>query len=114
NQYYFHIIQPTQNKIIIYPIPHFTPLNITINQFQQFFHNQKIVPLKYTPPNFFLLQTITKPFPHKFIFSAFHQILLQALISPLDPPIPSTYNLNPPPARQIYDLAPQAKVQQAY
>ncbi|WP_313959614.1 dihydrodipicolinate synthase family protein, partial [Staphylococcus hominis] len=108
------MIQTTQNKIIIYPIPHFTPLNITINQFKQFFNNQKILGLKYTPPNFFLLQRITKPFPHKFIFSGFHQILLQALISPLDPPIPSTYNLNPRPPPQIYHLPPEGKIQQAY
>ncbi|WP_186312619.1 dihydrodipicolinate synthase family protein, partial [Staphylococcus aureus] len=57
--YYFDIIQRTHNNIIIYPIPHLTPINISIQQFNHLFNHQKIVGLKYTPPNFFLLQPIT-------------------------------------------------------
>ena len=42
-QYYFDIIEETQNKMIIYAIPDLTGVNISINQFEELFNNEKIV-----------------------------------------------------------------------
>lgn len=113
-QYYFDIIEATQNKMIIYAIPHLTGVNISINQFKELFNNEKIVGVKYTAPNFFLLERIRKAFPDKLILSGFDEMLVQAVISRVDGAIGSTYNVNGRRARQIYDLAREGKIEEAY
>lgn len=113
-QYYFDIIEETQNKMIIYAIPDLTGVNISINQFEELFDNEKIVGVKYTAPNFFLLERIRKAFPDKLILSGFDEMLVQAVISGVDGAIGSTYNVNGRRARQIYDLAREGKVEEAY
>ena len=113
-QYYFDIIEATQNKMIIYAIPDLTGVNISINQFEDLFDNEKIVGVKYTAPNFFLLERIRKAFPDKLILSGFDEMLVQAVISGVDGAIGSTYNVNGRRARQIYDLAREGKVEEAY
>lgn len=113
-QYYFDIIEATQNKMIIYAIPDLTGVNISINQFKELFNNEKIVGVKYTAPNFFLLERIRKAFPDKLILSGFDEMLVQAVISGVDGAIGSTYNVNGCRARQIYDLAREGKVEEAY
>ena len=112
-QYYFDIIEATQNKMIIYAIPDLTGVNISINQFKELFNNEKIVGVKYTAPNFFLLERIRKAFPDKLILSGF-EMLVQAVISGVDGAIGSTYNVNGRRARQIYDLAREGKIEEAY
>lgn len=113
-QYYFDIIEATQNKMINYAIPDLTGVNISINQFEELFNNEKIVGVKYTAPNFFLLERIRKAFPDKLILSGFDEMLVQAVISGVDGAIGSTYNVNGRRARQIYDLAREGKVEEAY
>lgn len=113
-QYYFDIIEATQNKMIIYAIPDLTGVNISINQFKELFNNEKIVGVKYTAPNFFLLERIRKAFPDKLILSGFDEMLVQAVISGVDGAIGSTYNVNGRRARQIYELAREGKVEEAY
>lgn len=113
-QYYFDIIEATQNKMIIYAIPDLTGVNISINQFEELFDNEKIVGVKYTAPNFFLLERIRKAFPDKLILSGFDEMLVQAVISGVDGAIGSTYNVNGRRARQIYELAREGKVEEAY
>lgn len=113
-QYYFDIIEATQNKMIIYAIPDLTGVNISINQFEELFNNEKIVGVKYTAPNFFLLERIRKAFPDKLILSGYDEMLVQAVISGVDGAIGSTYNVNGRRARQIYDLAREGKVEEAY
>ncbi|TRM03930.1 N-acetylneuraminate lyase [Staphylococcus hominis] len=113
-QYYFDIIEATQNKMIIYAIPDLTGVNISINQFEELFNNEKIVGVKYTAPNFFLLERIRKAFPDKLILSGFDEMLVQAVISGVDGAIGSTYNVNGRRARQIYDLARKGKIEEAY
>ena len=113
-QYYFDIIEATQNKMIIYAIPDLTGVNISINQFEELFNNEKIVGVKYTAPNFFLLERIRKAFPDKLILSGFDEMLVQAVISGVDGAIGSTYNVNGRRARQIYELAREGKVEEAY
>ena len=70
--------------------------------------------MKYTAPNFFLLERIRKAFPNKLILSGFDEMLVQATISGVDRAIGSTYNVNGRRARQIFDLAREGKIAEAY
>ena len=109
-QYYFDIIEATQNNMIIYAIPDLTGVNISIEQFGELFNHEKVVGVKYTAPNFFLLERIRKAFPNKLILSGFDEMLVQATISGVDGAIGSTYNVNGRRARQIFDLAREGKI----
>ena len=60
-----------------------------------------MVGVKYTTPNFFLLERIRKAYPDKLILSGFDEMLVQAAISGVDGAIGSTYNVNGRRARQI-------------
>lgn len=46
--YYNRIIEATQNNMIIYSIPGLTGVNISIEQFETLFENDKIIGVKYT------------------------------------------------------------------
>lgn len=113
-QYYFDLIEATQNNMIIYAIPDLTGVNISIEQFGELFNHEKIVGVKYTAPNFFLLERIRKAYPDKLILSGFDEMLVQAAISGVDGAIGSTYNVNGVRARQIFDLAKEGKIDEAY
>ena len=73
----------------------------------------KVVGVKYTAPNFFLLERIRKAFPNKLILSGFDEMLVQATISGVDGAIGSTYNVNGRRARQIFDFT-RRKIAEAY
>lgn len=112
--YYFKIIEATQNNMIIYSIPGLTGVNISIQQFEALFQNDKVIGVKYTAPDFFLLERLRKAFPDKLIFSGFDEMLVQAAISGVDGAIGSTYNVNGLRARQIFEEAQNGNVQHAY
>lgn len=112
--YYFTLIEATQNNMIIYAIPGLTGVNISIEQFEELFNHEKIIGVKYTAPDFFLLERIRKTYPDKLILSGFDEMLTQAVVSGVDGAIGSTYNINGLRARKIFDLAKEGKIQEAY
>lgn len=112
--YYNRIIEATQNNMIIYSIPGLTGVNISIEQFETLFENDKIIGVKYTAPDFFLLERLRKAFPDKLIFSGFDEMLVQAAISGVDGAIGSTYNINGQRARDIFESAQNDNVAHAY
>lgn len=112
--YYFDLIDATQNDLIIYAIPDLTGVNISIDQFESLFNHERIIGVKYTAPNFYLLERIRKAFPNKLILSGFDEMLVQAAISGVDGAIGSTYNINGKRARQIFEAVHQGNVAQAY
>ena len=112
--YYFELIEATQNNLTIYAIPDLTGVNISIEQFGELFNHEKIIGVKYTAPNFFLLERIRKAFPDKLILSGFDEMLVQAAVSGVDGAIGSTYNVNGVRARQIFEKAQNGNIAEAY
>lgn len=112
--YYFELIEATQNNLIIYAIPDLTGVNISIEQFGELFNHEKIIGVKYTAPNFFLLERIRKAFPDKLILSGFDEMLVQAAVSGVDGAIGSTYNVNGVRARQIFEKAQNGNIAESY
>lgn len=112
--YYNKIIEATNNNMIIYSIPFLTGVNITLNQFGELFKNEKIIGVKFTQGDFYLLERLRNEFPNKLIFSGFDEMLLPAVISGVDGAIGSTYNVNGKRAKEIFRLAQEGKVKEAY
>src|SRR5699024_9312917 len=95
-------------------IPDLTGVNISIDQFGELFNHEKVVGVKYTAPNFFLLERIRKAYPDKLILSGFDEMLVQAAISGVDGAIGSTYNVNGRRARQIFEVGIHGEIAGAY
>lgn len=112
-EYYFKLIEETQNNFIIYANPGSTGVNITNEQFDELFTHDKIIGVKYTAPDFFLLERLRHTYPDKLIFSGFDEMLIQAAVTGVDGAIGSTYNVNGKRARQIFELVQQGQVQEA-
>ncbi|MCM3315440.1 N-acetylneuraminate lyase [Rummeliibacillus stabekisii] len=112
--YYEAIIRETGNDMIIYAIPALTGVSMSMAQFDELFQNEKIIGVKYTDGNFFLLERLRKQYPNKLIYSGFDEMLIYGAISGVDGAIGSTYNVNGKQAKQIWDLCQTGKVAEAY
>ncbi len=112
--YYETIIRETGNDMIIYAIPALTGVSMSMAQFDELFQNEKIIGVKYTDGNFFLLERLRKQYPNKLIYSGFDEMLIYGAISGVDGAIGSTYNVNGKQAKQIWDLCQSGKVAEAY
>lgn len=112
--YYDTIVEETGNNMIIYSIPFLTGVNMTLNQFGELFKNEKIIGVKYTTADFYLLERLRKAFPDKIIYSGFDEMLLPAAVLGVDGAIGSTYNVNGPRSKKIFELAKQGKIDEAY
>lgn len=111
--YYNAIIDSVDNEMIIYSIPFLTGVNISIDQFSELFENEKIIGVKFTAGDFYLLERMRKTFPDKLLYAGFDEMLLSATVLGVDGAIGSTFNVNGQRARQIFELAKQGEIEQA-
>ena len=111
--YYETIVGSVDNRLVIYSIPLLTGVDMNLTQFGELFKNEKIVGVKFTQGDFFLLERIRKTFPNKLIFAGFDEMLLPATVLGIDGAIGSTYNINAKRAQQIFDFARAGKIKEA-
>lgn len=111
--YYETIINAADNKMIIYSIPFLTGVNMSLDQFAELFENEKIIGVKFTAADFYLLERMRKRFPDKLIYAGFDEMMLPATVLGVDGAIGSTFNVNGIRARQIFELAQDGKIEQA-
>ncbi|WP_028783921.1 N-acetylneuraminate lyase [Thalassobacillus devorans] len=111
--YYQTILESVDNDLIIYSIPALTGVNMNLDQFAELFEHEKIIGVKFTAPDFFLLERIRHKFPEKLIYSGFDEMLLSASVLDIDGAIGSTFNLNGQRAKQIFELAQNGKIDEA-
>ncbi|MGL5414501.1 MAG: N-acetylneuraminate lyase [Clostridium sp.] len=111
--YYNTIIDSVDNKMIIYSIPFLTGVNMSLDQFGELFLNEKIIGVKFTAADFYLLERMRKRFPEKLIYAGFDEMMLSATVLGVDGAIGSTFNVNGIRARQIFELANEGKIEEA-
>ncbi|MGY0692426.1 N-acetylneuraminate lyase [Virgibacillus sp. FSP13] len=112
--YYETIIDATGNNMIIYAIPALTGVSMDLAQFDELFKNEKVIGVKYTDGNLYMLERLRKRYPNKLIYSGFDEMLIYGAISGVDGAIGSTYNINGKRAKQILELCHEGKVDEAY
>lgn len=112
-EYYETIIRDVDNRMIVYSIPFLTGVNMNVKEFGELFANPKIVGVKFTAADFFLLERLRKAYPDVLIFAGFDEMLLPAAVYNVDGAIGSTYNVNGPRARQIFELAAEGRIEEA-
>lgn len=111
--YYNTILENVNNKMIIYSIPFLTGVNMSLEQFGELFENEKIIGVKFTAPDFFLLERLRHAYPDKLIYSGFDEMLLSASVLDVDGAIGSTFNVNGQRAKQIFELAQDGQIVEA-
>ncbi|MCM3491732.1 N-acetylneuraminate lyase [Alkalihalophilus marmarensis] len=111
--YYNSIINAVENKMIIYSIPFLTGVDMSLDQFTELFENEKIIGVKFTAGDFYLLERMRKTFPEKLIYAGFDEMLLPATVLGIDGAIGSTFNVNGHRARKILELGKQGKIEEA-
>lgn len=112
--YYNTIINSVDNYLIIYSIPFLTGVNISVEQFGELFQNEKIIGVKFTAADFYLLERLRKAYPNHLIYAGFDEMMLPATVLNVDGAIGSTFNVNGMRARQIFELAQQGKIDEAF
>ena len=103
--YYDTIIAETGNNMIVYSIPFLTGVNIGVEQFGELYQNPKILGVKFTAGDFYLLERL--------IWAGFDEMMLPAAALGVDGAIGSTFNVNGIRARQIFELTQQGKLAEA-
>lgn len=111
--YYETIINAADNRLIIYSIPFLTGVDMSLAQFGELFANPKIVGVKFTAADFFLLERMRRTFPKTLIFAGFDEMMLSATVLGVDGAIGSTFNVNGLRARQIFELTKAEKIAEA-
>ncbi|QGM80953.1 N-acetylneuraminate lyase [Otariodibacter oris] len=112
--FYETIIRETGSPMIVYSIPFLTGVNIGVSQFAELFENPKIIGVKFTAGDFYLLERLRKAFPNHLIYAGFDEMMLPASVLGIDGAIGSTFNVNGIRARQIFELAQQGKIKEAF
>ena len=111
--YYNTIIDSVDNRLIIYSIPFLTGVDMSVEQFGELFENEKIIGVKFTAADFYLLERLRKAYPNHLIYAGFDEMMLPATVLGVDGAIGSTFNVNGIRARQIFDLAREGKISEA-
>ncbi|UJF24494.1 N-acetylneuraminate lyase [Suttonella sp. R2A3] len=104
-QYYFDILEAVDAPMIVYSIPFLTGVEIGLAQFAELFAHERIIGVKFTAADFYLLERLRSAYPDHLIYSGFDEMLLPAMVNQVDGAIGSTYNVNGVRAREIMDLA---------
>lgn len=112
-EYYNTIMNSVDNRLIIYSIPFLTGVDMSVEQFGELFENEKIIGVKFTAADFFLLERLRKAYPDHLIYAGFDEMMLPATVLGIDGAIGSTFNVNGIRARKIYELAKEGKVAEA-
>lgn len=111
--YYDTIIAETGNNMIVYSIPFLTGVNMGIEQFGKLYQNPKVIGVKFTAGDFYLLERLKKAYPSHLIWAGFDEMMLPAVSLGVDGAIGSTFNVNGIRARQIFDLTKAGKLNEA-
>lgn len=112
-KYYKEITENVENDLIIYSIPLLTGVDMGIKDFERLFKLPRIVGVKYTSADFYLLERLRKAFKEQLIFSGFDEMLVPAVANNVDGAIGSTYNVNGIRSREIFDAVKSNDLQKA-
>lgn len=111
--YYNEIIQHTGNDMIVYSIPVLTGTSMSVEQFEQLFENEKIIGIKYTSGDMYMLERLRNKFPNHLLYNGFDECLISASVLNVDGAIGSTFNVTAPLAKEVLALVKEGKIQEA-
>lgn len=112
-RYYFDIAESTNVPLIIYYIPTFTNIEMSIDYFLELLSHKNIIGVKYTSMDLFMLERI-KTLSNKIVFNGFDEVFLGGLSLGADGMIGSTCNFIPDLIVSIYNSFNSGDLRIAY
>lgn len=91
--YYERIIEATDMPMMIYYIPILTNVKLNIDEFSKLYENQKIIGVKYTAIDFYLMERIKTAFPNRGIWFGSDDQIMASVPYKVEGVIGSTYNV---------------------
>jgi len=112
-RYYFDIAESTSIPLVIYYIPSFTNIEMSIDYLLDLLSHKNIIGVKYTSMDLFMLERI-KTLSGKIVFNGFDEVFLAGLTLGADGMIGSTCNFIPDIIVSIYNSFRLGDLKTAY
>lgn len=103
-EHYTAIADSVKIPLIIYNIPAFSGVDLSVEEASKLLSHDNILGIKYTSNDFFKMQQLRARFPEKIIYNGFDEIMVCGLSMGVDGAIGSTYNFMADKFIRIRDL----------
>lgn len=91
-EHYTAIADSVKIPLIIYNIPAFSGVDLSLDEVSGLLNHENILGIKYTSNDYFKMQQIRARFPEKIIYNGFDEMMICGLAMGADGGIGSTYN----------------------
>lgn len=112
-KYYYDIVDAVHIPMVIYNIPVFSGVNLSIEQMRQFLQDSRFIGVKHTSSDYFALRQFKTAFPEKIMFNGFDETFLAGLSMGAEAAIGSTYNFMAPAFIRILELFRSGNIKEA-
>jgi len=112
-RYYFDIAESTSVPLVIYYIPSFTNIEMSLDYLLELLSHKNIIGVKFTSMDLFMLERI-KTLSGKMVFNGFDEVFLAGLSLGADGMIGSTCNFVPDIITSIYNSFKSGDLKSAY
>ena len=112
-KYYFDIVDSVNVPMIIYNIPLYSGVSMSLDQIGEFLSDERFIGIKHTANDYFALQQFKRVFPDKVMYNGFDEMFLAGLSMGADGAIGSTYNFMAGKYVRIHSLFREGKVSEA-
>ena len=91
-KYYFDIVDSVNLPMIIYNIPAFSGVTLSVDNLKEFLDDDRFIGVKHTSNDFFALERFKNAYPNKVFFNGYDEMFLSGLAMGADGAIGSTFN----------------------
>lgn len=114
SKYYNTILNSTsKTPIVIYFLPTLSNNSISLDDFGKLFENDRVIGIKYTSSDLFLLERLKQKFPTKMMWAGFDELLIAYASYGLRSGIGSTYNIQAPLAKKVIEAVEKKDMEEA-
>ena len=103
-KYYYDIVNAVSIPMVIYNIPAFSGVNLSVEQMGEFLKDPRFIGVKHTSSDYFAMRQFKTAFPDKIMFNGFDETFLAGLSMGAEAAIGSTYNFMAPSFIRILEL----------
>lgn len=103
-KYYFDIVDAVSLPMIIYNIPAFSGVTLSVDNLKEFLDDERFIGVKHTSNDFFALERFKSAYPDKVFFNGYDEMFLSGLAMGADGAIGSTFNFMAEKFIAIQDL----------
>lgn len=111
--YYFRLADEAGLPLVVYHIPALSGVNLDKGQLAEMLRDERVMGLKYTANDLFMLERIRQAFPDKIIYNGYDEIILAGLSMGADGGIGSTYNFMADKFVRIRELFMENRMEEA-